>query len=65
MSHHFKIADLRKKKGMTQEELAEKSGVSRATICSIENGKNKGVSASTLTKLAEALGVKTEKIFYL
>ena len=64
MSHNFKIADLRKKKGMTQEELSERSGVSRATICALENGRNKGVSISTLTKIAEALGVKTEKIFY-
>lgn len=64
MSHNYKIADLRKKKGLTQAELAEKSGVSRATICAIENGTNKGVSTTTLTKLADALGVKAEKIFY-
>lgn len=34
-----KIAFLRKKSGMTQEELAELTGVTRQTIISLEQGK--------------------------
>ena len=34
------IAECRKKKGMTQEELSEKIGVSRKSVSRWENGKN-------------------------
>jgi putative transcriptional regulator len=34
-----KISELRKKLGMTQEELAEKVGVTRQTIISLESGR--------------------------
>jgi len=34
-----KISELRKKIGMTQEELAEKAGVTRQTIISLEAGR--------------------------
>ena len=34
----YKIKELREAMKMTQEELAEKSGVSRGTISALENG---------------------------
>ncbi len=34
-----KIAELRKKIGLTQEELAEKTGVTRQTIISLERNR--------------------------
>lgn len=34
-----KISELRKQLGMTQEELAEKVGVTRQTIISLESGR--------------------------
>ena len=34
----YKIKEIREAKKMTQEELAEKSGVSRGTISALENG---------------------------
>jgi putative transcriptional regulator len=34
-----KIAELRKKIGLTQEELAERTGVTRQTIISLEQGR--------------------------
>jgi DNA-binding XRE family transcriptional regulator len=49
---------------MTQEELAEASGVSRTTIVAIESGEAKNVMASTLLKLAKALGVTVNDIFF-
>ncbi|MBO6309384.1 MAG: helix-turn-helix transcriptional regulator [Oribacterium sp.] len=49
---------------MTQEELAEKSGVSRQTIISIENDKTTDVKVSTLQKLASAMGTTVQEIFF-
>lgn len=42
---------------MSQEELANKSGVSRTTISLIETDKSTTVKLSTLQKLAVALEV--------
>ncbi len=46
---------LRRKKGMTQQELADKSGVSRRTIQNIEAG-TVSPRLDLLEKLAEAMG---------
>lgn len=59
----YKVREYRKKAGMTQEELAAKSGVSRATIWALEQGKRDVVKSSTLVKLANALGTTVSKIF--
>ncbi len=58
-----KIRALREKKKMSQEELAEKSGISRQTISGIESGKALSVTTSTLEAIAKALGVSV-KIFF-
>jgi transcriptional regulator with XRE-family HTH domain len=42
---------------MTQEQLAEASGVSPSTIVAIERGDRPNPHPGTLGKLAEALGV--------
>lgn len=52
-----RIKELRESHGLTQEQLASKSGVSRATISALENGKSVDIKAGTLHKLAQALGV--------
>lgn len=59
-----RVKELRKELGMTQEELAQKSGVSRQTIISIENGSNDNVLVGTLAAIATALGTTVSKIFY-
>lgn len=59
----YKIKEFREKIGMTQSELAEKSGVSRVTINQIENGKRMNVKSDTLVKIANALETKVEFIF--
>ncbi len=53
------LKDLRKERNMTQEELAEKSGVSRVTIADIERGIMRSTTIGTLKKLADALEVST------
>ena len=49
---------------MTQQELAEKVGVTRQTIFSIEKGKFKP-SVELALKLAQVLGVSVEQLFEL
>ncbi|RKW15850.1 MAG: XRE family transcriptional regulator [Catonella sp.] len=48
---------------ITQEELAEKSGVSRGTISLMENGLVVNSKFETISKLAKALDSKIEDIF--
>lgn len=55
-----KIKDLRKKKGLTLEELAEKIGSGKSYIWEIENKGVKRPSAEKLTLIAKALDVTTE-----
>ena len=49
---------------MTQEELAAKSGISRGTICALENGIERNTTSRTLQKLANAMGVTVEQKFF-
>lgn len=60
----YKVKEAREEKRMTQEELAEKSGVSRPTIVAIESGKAEDVKISTLLKLAKALDTTVNEIFF-
>ena len=50
-----RIADLRKAKGMTQQDLADVTGNQRNHISRIESGKY-SVGFDTLQAIAEALG---------
>lgn len=45
----------RKKADMTQDELAERSGVSQAVISDIESGNTKNPRFETIRKLASVL----------
>ncbi len=47
---------IRIEQGLSQEKLALKSNISRATISKIENGEEVEVKVSTLKALAQALG---------
>lgn len=60
----YRIRERREELKMSQEELAEKSGISRPTISAIENGKDKSVLTGTLIALAKALDTTVDKIFY-
>ncbi len=59
----FRIREIRKIAGMTQEQLSKKSGVSRVTISGLESGRIKITSTGTLLKIASALGVQLSSIF--
>lgn len=60
----YRIKERREELKMTQEELAQKSGVSRQTISSIENEKYENVLVGTLAAIASALETTVDKIFY-
>lgn len=49
---------------MTQQELANRAGVTRQSIISIEKGKYKP-SVELALKLAEVFGVRVEDLFSL
>lgn len=56
-----RIKRLRKKAGLTQEELATKINVSTTHVGLVETGKRR-MSLKTLQKVARALGVKVRDI---
>lgn len=56
-----RIVELRNELNMTQEDLAQKSGLTRSTISKIEKGKY-NVSVDILSKLVRPLGVKIELV---
>jgi len=58
------LIDARKKKKMTQEELAQCTEVSRQTIISIEKG-NYTPSVLLAIKIAQTLSMNVEDIFTL
>lgn len=60
----YKIKEIRTKQGMSQAELAEKSGVSRAIISNLETGKSEQTTIRTLQKIAKALGATIDEVFY-
>jgi putative transcriptional regulator len=57
-----RIKEFRIKKGLTQEELAEKVGVRRETIVFLEQGKY-NPSLGLAFKVAKELGVPITDIF--
>lgn len=57
------IIDARKESGLTQKELAARSGIAQGDISKLENG-NANPSIRTLKRLAAAMG-KTLRIEFL
>jgi transcriptional regulator with XRE-family HTH domain len=57
-----RVIEARKAKGMSQEKLAEESGIDRSHMGFIEQGRRKP-TVSTLFKIAESLGISLEQLF--
>jgi transcriptional regulator with XRE-family HTH domain len=56
-----RLKALRERRGLTQEQLSEKSGIGRSHLARLETGKQ-DPTLSTLEKLAKALGVKVARL---
>ena len=56
-----RLKDVRQRKALTQQQLAERAGVNRVTIARIEGGKDEPFP-TTVRKVADALGVEPEEL---
>ncbi|MHC4886869.1 MAG: helix-turn-helix domain-containing protein [Planctomycetota bacterium] len=59
-----RLATLRKKKGYTQKELAEKAHTSQSAIARLESGQHRNLTLSFLQKVSHALGLAPEIRFH-
>lgn len=62
MEYGKRIKKLRKARGWSAEQLAEKTGISPATIYRYENGTTEEPKSSMLRRIAEALNVDVWQI---
>lgn len=60
-----KIKEERTKQNLTQIELAQKSGVARGVISSLENGSRTVITSKTMKKISDALLVPINQLFFL
>jgi ribosome-binding protein aMBF1 (putative translation factor) len=56
------MIDARKQSGLTQKELAERTGINQADISKLENG-TANPSIRTLRRLADGMGMKMKIVF--
>jgi transcriptional regulator with XRE-family HTH domain len=56
-----RLRDVRQRKALTQQQLAERAGVNRVTIARIEGGKDVPFP-TTVRKVADALGVEPDDL---
>jgi len=66
-SYHLNLLDLgktiktlRKQKGLTQEELARQSNISRVTLSKLENGYIANISIVTINQILSLLGYEID-----
>lgn len=57
----FNLKELLHQNNMTMTELADRTGISRATLSTLSSGKTQGIQFSTLEKIATALGLANKK----
>lgn len=58
-----RIKELRKKRGLTQEEAAKKCGIKYKYYQEHEGGKPRDMRVSTAERIAKGLDVKMSKLF--
>jgi len=57
-----RVKEYRRQKGLTQQKLAEKTGLSFNTITKIEQGIGDSPTLKTLLKLSEALEIGLDEL---
>ncbi|WP_026836238.1 cupin domain-containing protein [Limisalsivibrio acetivorans] len=62
MGYGTKLREIRKKLGMTLEDISQKTGFTKSFISQIENGKN-SPSIASLKKICYALGTTISELF--
>lgn len=60
-----KVKEIRIKKGLSQEELANKSNISRYLISKIENGEDVNFTKNTMISISKALEKPVIEVFML
>jgi DNA-binding XRE family transcriptional regulator len=58
-----RVREIREQLGMSQAELAEKSGISRTMISKLETNQKVDCKVSTLLSISDALGCPVSDIF--
>jgi transcriptional regulator with XRE-family HTH domain len=56
------LKTIRKKRGLSQQKLAEEAGLSYVMIAKIEQGVTKEPSVMSMMKLADVLGVSLDEL---
>jgi transcriptional regulator with XRE-family HTH domain len=56
------IKTFRKQRGISQEELARKAGVTYSTLIKLESGSNKNPTVKTLQQIAQTLDVTLDDL---
>ena len=59
----FRLSNIRKQHGMSQSELARRSGISRQVIIKMEHNDTPMVTVKTLVALADALSCEPADLF--
>lgn len=62
MNTELQLKDLRLRALMTQQELADKIGISRVALCHYETGRRR-VPVSLIVPITNALGCTLEELF--
>lgn len=60
----FVIKEIRKKKNITVYKLSKMTGIARTYLLELENNKKFNPSLATIYKIANALEVKIDDLFY-
>lgn len=59
-----RLRELRNQKGMSRKAMEAVCGIDRNAICLMETGKTKNPSAITAIRIARALEVPVESLFF-
>lgn len=58
-----RLKELRKARGMTQDQIAEAAGIPRSTFAAIEYGTSKRPGYQVISAIAKVLKVKADSLY--